>query len=147
MRHAAAIVLICAAACATATSVDSSVAVKQLERKWLDAYEARDVEAMQRIVADNFTITFPDGSMQTKEQVVEAIRKQHERGGKGPRFYTEDVVARQHGRDVVVLTGRVLTERTKQDGTTSRDASRYTDTYVLFGNKWRVVSSHLSNAK
>ena len=42
--------------------------VRKLERSWLDAYEKRDVALMSAIVAEDFTITFPDGSVQTKQQ-------------------------------------------------------------------------------
>ena len=141
MRPIAALILILATACAT-TQPDPATTVRQLERAWLDAYEARDAEAMQRIVADGFTITFPDGSMQTKTDVVEAMRRGRASGGTSPKFHTESVQAHAYG-NVVVLTGIVVTERS--DG--SRVPNRYTDTYVRFGNEWRVVSSHLSNSK
>jgi ketosteroid isomerase-like protein len=144
MRYATALLVLLFSA--TAYAADATATVKQLERSWLDAYETRDVAAMERIVADGFTITFSDGSVETKEQVVESIRKARERGGKPPKFHTEQTQAHQFG-DVVVLTGVVVTEWTKKDGTAGRASNRYTDTYVRFGDEWRVVSSHLSNVK
>lgn len=48
--------------------------VRRLERQWLDAYEQNDADAMERIVADDFTITFPNGAMQTKPQLMAIIK-------------------------------------------------------------------------
>lgn len=48
--------------------------VKRLERTWLDAYEKFDHKAMDLIVADDFSITFPDGTVQTKAQVLASLK-------------------------------------------------------------------------
>ncbi|HWS54412.1 MAG TPA: nuclear transport factor 2 family protein [Pyrinomonadaceae bacterium] len=116
--------------------------VRRLEREWLDAYEKNDAGAMDRIVAEGFTITFPNGSVQTKAQLMGMIRAP--RKGAPPKFHTEAVESRAYG-DTVILTGRVVAEF-QQDGKTVRDVSRYTDTYVRVGGRWQVVASHLSAA-
>lgn len=117
--------------------------VRKLEREWLDAYEKNDAEAMDRIVAEGFTITFPNGSVQTKAQLMGFVRAP--RKGPPPKFHTEDVQSRAYG-DTVILTGRVVGEF-QQDGKTVRDVSRYTDTYVRTKGRWQVVASHLSNVE
>jgi hypothetical protein len=48
--------------------------VRKFERTWLDAYEQRNADSMNAIVADDFTTTFPDGSMQTKKQIVDSLK-------------------------------------------------------------------------
>jgi len=117
--------------------------VRRLEREWLDAYEKNDAAAMDRIVAEGFTITFPNGSVQTKAQLMAMIRAP--RKGAPPKFHTESVESRAYG-DTVILTGRVVGEF-QQDGKTVRDVSRYTDTYVKTRGRWQVVASHLSSAE
>jgi uncharacterized protein (TIGR02246 family) len=117
-------------------------AVRQLERSWLDAYEKFDAEAMDRIVSDDFAITFPNGKMQTKEQLMKMIRGPKPPSGPPPRLFTEDVQARVYG-NTVILRGRVVTEM-QRDGQTQRDESRYTDVYVQRDGRWQVVASHLS---
>ncbi len=119
--------------------------VRQLEREWLDAYEKRDSAAMKRIVADDFTIVFPDGSDQTKAEIVAMMDRGRAANRPSPRFTTENVKARAYG-DTVILTGLVVTHMKGADGTEKREESRYTDTYVRLGGKWQVVASHLSNA-
>jgi ketosteroid isomerase-like protein len=127
-----------------AFAADPAAEVRALEREWLDAYEKYDAAAMKRIVADDFTIYFGDGSMQTKADILAMVARGA--GKPGPRFTTEDVLARVYG-ETVILTGRVVTEMKRADGSTSRSASRYTDTYVRRNGKWQVVASHLGAEK
>ena len=115
--------------------------VRKLERAWLDAYEKNDAEAMSKIVADDFTITFPNGSIQTKPQILDSLKRS--RNSPPPKFYTEDVQARVYG-DTVILIGRVITEW-QQNGQPIKEQNRYTDTYVKRNGSWQVVASHLSN--
>ena len=115
--------------------------VRKLERAWLDAYEKRDVDAMNSIVADDFTITFTDGKIQTKPQIIESLKRP---GGSSSKFVTENVQSRAYG-DTVILVGLVVSEW-KQGDKPMTDRSRYTDTYVKRNGKWQVVASHLSNA-
>ncbi len=115
--------------------------VRKLERSWLDAYEQRNADSMNAIVADDFTITFPDGSMQTKKQIVDSLKST---GATAMKFKTENVQSRVYG-ETVILIGLVISEWQQGDKPMS-DRSRYTDTYVKRGGKWQVVASHLSNA-
>jgi uncharacterized protein (TIGR02246 family) len=119
--------------------------VRRLERAWLDAYEQHDEKAMNAIVDDGFTITFPDGSMQTKAQIISSLQRPRPQGAPTQKFRTEEVQARVYG-DTVVLIGRVITEY-QRDGQTSSSQQRYTDTYVKRDGRWQVVASHLSNVK
>jgi uncharacterized protein (TIGR02246 family) len=116
--------------------------VRKLERSWLDAYEQNDSKAMNEIVADDFVITFPDGSRQTKPQILDSL-KMPRNPSNSLKFYTEDVQSRVYG-DTVILSGRVITEYMR-DGKTAKEASSYTDTYVRRKGRWQVVASHLSN--
>ena len=132
--------------CAAATAIGQNLSqaeqdVRKLERAWLDAYEKRDVAAMTAIVADDFTITFSDGSMQTKPQIIESLKRP---SGSTSKFTTENVQSRVYG-DTVILIGLVISEW-KQNGQPMTDRSRYTDTYVKRNGKWQVVASHLSKA-
>ena len=116
--------------------------VRKLERAWLDAYEQHDTKAMSQIVADDFVITFPDGTKQTKSQILDSIKRP--RNPANPlKFYTEDVQSRLYG-DTVILTGRVVTEY-QRGGKPVKEQSLYTDTYVRLDGRWQVVASHLSN--
>jgi len=124
---------------------DAASDVRQLERRWLDAYERLDDKAMDGIVADDFTITFPDGTMQNKAQVIASLKPQTGPSRTTSKFQTEEVQARVYG-DTVILTGVVISEYS-HDGKSSKSAMRYTDTYVKRNGKWQVVASHLSGSR
>lgn len=139
------LVVIVIASCGVATAQDDAgQAVQKLERAWLDAYEQHDQKAMDSIVADDFTITFPDGSTQTKAQIMASIKNPRSTSGPAMKFHTEEVRARVYG-DTVVLIGRVVTVYQRDGQTMSKDQQRYTDTYVKRNGRWQVVASHLSN--
>ena len=120
-------------------------AVQKLERAWLDAYEQHDTKSMDAIVADDFTITFPNGSMQSKTQILASLKSPRP-AGRSIKFHTEDVQARVYG-DTVILIGRVVMQYQRDGQTVSKEEQRYTDTYVKRNGRWQVVASHLSNTK
>lgn len=117
--------------------------VRKLEREWLDAYEQFDVAAMSRIVADDFTITFPNGAMQNKPQIIASLKAPRRDPQSTNKFHTEDVESRAYG-NTVILIGRVVTQG-QRGSQTIREESRYTDTYVKRQGRWQVVASHLSH--
>jgi uncharacterized protein (TIGR02246 family) len=117
--------------------------VKKVERQWLDAYEQHDAGAMDRIVAGDWMITYPDGGTSTKGQIMSFIKSPRKAGMPSPKFFSEDVQARVYG-DTVILTGRIVTQW--PGGESNREQSRYTDTYVKRNGTWQVVASHMSSA-
>ena len=110
-------------------------AVRRIERAWLDAYEKHDRRAMRAILADDFTITHPNGSMQSKRDILDALGGSSD--GRTEKYLTENVRGRCYG-DTVILVGLVVEA--------GGDRSRYTDIYVQVGSMWKVVASHLSRA-
>lgn len=139
MKAIVTVLLLALAGCVTRPAVASDCAraveeVRRVERAWLDAYETHDSAAMQRILADDFSITHADGSIQSRDDVVASVRTP--RPVPAPSFRTDEVLGRCYGQ-TVILTGWVI------DGREHR--SRYTDTYVRLGGRWRVVASHLSD--
>ena len=116
--------------------------VRILEREWLDAYEQYDVEAMNRIVADEFKLTFPDGGMQTKADILAQLKAGREAGFPSPKFSTEDVQSRVEG-DTVILKGRFI-QKMDHGGQTQTMQLRYNDTYAKRQGRWQVIASQLS---
>jgi ketosteroid isomerase-like protein len=117
--------------------------VRKLERQWLDAYEHDDADAMARMLADEFTITFGDGRTQNRTEVLESVKAHGSRGGgPAPKFATEHVEARVED-DHVVLTGRLL-QTSERNGETKTMRFNYTDTYQLRDGRWQAVNSRLT---
>ena len=126
----------------TSEATSAEEAVRKLERSWLDAYEQHDAKAMEAIIADGFVITFPSGGKQSKQQIVDSMKRPPP-SGDSVKFRTEKTEARVFGDTVVVLTGRVISEN-QRAGKSSTEEMLYTDTYVRRDGAWQVVASHLS---
>ena len=116
--------------------------VRKLEREWLDAYEKRDAEAMNRIVADDFKLTFSDGTVQTKADILAQLKSERDSGSPSPKLSTEDVQSRVEG-DTVILTGHVI-QQMERDGQTRPMQMRYTDAYAKREGHWQVIASKLT---
>jgi len=116
--------------------------VRKSERDWLDAYERSDAEAMKRILSDDFKLTLPNGSVQTKADILAQLKSAQNSGRPSPKFSTEGEQSRFEG-DTVILTGRVI-QTTERDGQTRTMQMRYIDTYVKRHGHWQVMSSQLT---
>ncbi len=119
--------------------------VRKLEREWLDAYEKRDAEAMNRIVAYEFKLTFPDGRTQSKADILAQLKSEKDSGLPPPKFSTEEVQSRVEG-DRVILTGRFI-QQMERGGQTRMMQMRYTDVYVKRQGSWQVFASQLTRIK
>ncbi len=113
--------------------------LRKLERQWLDA----NADEIESIEADDFTITYEDGSVRNKAQYLAMVR----RAVRDPNVSqgTEDSVVRVYG-DTAIITGRFLYKVRDKDKETTTE-SRYTDTYIRRNGRWQVVASHLSRIK
>lgn len=116
--------------------------VRKLEREWLDAYEQHDAAAMDRILADDFKLVQSGGAVQTKSDILAALKGTRDSARPAPKFSTADVQSRVEG-DTVILTGRFI-QRMERDGQTRTMEARYTDTYVTRNGRWQVVASQLT---
>jgi CubicO group peptidase (beta-lactamase class C family) len=116
--------------------------VRKLEREWLDAYEKRDAEAMDRIVADDFKLTFSDGRVQTKADILAQIKSMQNSGQPPSKLSTEDVQSRVEG-ETVILNGRYI-QQMERDGQTRTMQMLYNDTYAKRQGRWQVITSQLT---
>jgi ketosteroid isomerase-like protein len=117
--------------------------LRAVERAWLDAYENHDVDAMRRIVADGFVITYASGQQRDKAQTIESLSPGTP-NDPNSRMYTTDEDVRFFGDDIGVITGTFHYEVQNDDGSVRRDSSLYTDVYRYMDGRWQVISSHLS---
>ena len=113
-----------------------------LEQEWNDAVVARDVKALDRILADDFLLIWIDGSISRKPAMLTGASA---RKVEIDPFRTEDVEVRLYG-DVAILTGRF--RQTVRLGEKSETNSfSYTDVYRREAGRWRAVSAHASRIK
>lgn len=109
--------------------------ILQLERDWTQSFVTMDVAANQRIVADDFFGTEPDGRRITKAEMLAELKA--EDALESNRLNEDDVKIRFYGT-VAVVNGSETWKR-KSDGKTGRFI--WTDVFVKRNGKWQVVAS------
>jgi ketosteroid isomerase-like protein len=133
----------------TLPAADHKQAVLTAQHRWLDSYNLHDATALAAIEADDFRVVFGDGRVQTKADQMTNIHRTLPPGA-AYEIAAEVTEVRIYG-NAAVLTGIVVEKGAfpdKQGALQSfKQRSRYTDTWILQGGRWRVVSSHLSDLK
>jgi Domain of unknown function (DUF4440) len=118
---------------AKGTSTDREQ-VLQLERDWTQSFVTMDVAANERIAADDYIGTEPDGKRTTKADLITEVKTGEALVSN--RLNEEDVVIRFYG-DTAVVNGSENWKR--KDGKTGRWI--WTDVMIKRNGKWQVVSS------
>lgn len=132
------VVVVVSAVCpAQAPTKESSARqqVLQLERDWTQSFVTMDVAANQRIVADDFFGTEPDGKRITKADLIAEVKTGDALASN--RLNENDVTIRFYG-DTAVVNGSESWKR-KSDGKTGRWI--WTDVFVKRNGTWQVVAS------
>jgi len=110
--------------------------LRLLEHDWLDAYREGDADKMGRILADDFVGRWGDGSTQTKEEQLKAIRTGEE---KHLSNHLDECNVRVYG-DTAVVTG-LQSEQSVLEGRDGSGTYSYTDVFVKRHGQWQVVAS------
>jgi uncharacterized protein (TIGR02246 family) len=107
-----------------------------------EAYERGDIEALQELLTEDFTLTNSTGTVTTRVDDIELART----GAVDyDVFMNKDMKARLHG-DAAIVTGRTIVKG--NSGKNAFDAEfQFTDTLVLQDGRWRVAASHVSLVK
>lgn len=107
-----------------------------LEDDWIRAVVRRDAAAFNRLLATDFVYT-EDDRVYTKEQLIKEVTTSSDTVTSGRN---EDLSVRVYGNHTAVATGWLVLEGHGAGGAfTAR--YRYTDTWVKFGPRWRVVAA------
>jgi ketosteroid isomerase-like protein len=109
--------------------------IRQLERDWTQSFVTMDVAANERIVADDFLGTEPDGNRIKKADLIAEVKTGEALASKC--LNEDDVTIRFYGQTAIV-NGSESWKR-KRDGKTGRFI--WTDMFVKRNGKWQVVAS------
>ncbi len=108
-----------------------------LENAWNQAELQHDPAALQLILSDDFVITEPDGTLQTKQQHFDFVR---DKTYHYDLLVSEDFRIKVYG-DAGVVTG-TYHEKGKYKGKQFDRRGRFTDTWIKLSGSWRCVASH-----
>ena len=114
----------------------------QLERDWDAAFHRGDVATIDRILAQDFVVTYDDGTRgdRATELMLAATFNQP-----GEMSRLDEFIIREYGETAVVLFTLHLTG-TRQ-GQVVEETLRYTDVFVLQGGRWQCVSSQSTRVR
>lgn len=123
----------------TLEDTSDSIELFRLEKVWNEAHVNGDADALDRLWAEDLTVTVPNMPVITKQSAIAIARSGRV---KFKRYETSDVRMRLYG-DAAVLTG--IVERTRVlNGQDVNDKWRFTKMYIRRAGKWQVVAWHAS---
>ena len=133
-----AVVVLCAPAAAAQSPPvrsDQDILI-QMERDWDAALRRNDVQFIDSILADEFIVTYDDG---TRGDRATELAFAATFNPKGESSTLDEFIVKEYGNTAIVwftlhLTGPV-------QGRTGELTLRYADVYVLRDAKWKCVSS------
>jgi ketosteroid isomerase-like protein len=116
---------------------------KQLTQDWENATQARDVDRVSQIEADDLRIVGSNGKVWTKEQDLEGLKSptvKHVQAEFGPF----DV--KMLGDDVAVVQA-TMTDKSVADNVDARPLYAFIDVWEKRGDRWMVVRSDYFRVK
>lgn len=115
-----------------------------LERSWNEAFYRKDIPFIEKLLAEEFTVTYDDGSRgdRAKELALAAAFDQQVESA-----IPDDFTVKVYG-DTAVVFFTLRVAGIKQGQRSTLDLS-YTDVWVMRAGRWQCVSSHSTrvNAK
>jgi ketosteroid isomerase-like protein len=111
--------------------------VRALELQLADAYKLRHIDLLASLLAEDFVITFENGSVYSKTGYISYSATPSIRLDLAE---TSDVKVRFHG-NTAVLTG-AYHERGTSNGKPYEYHDRFTDVWMKSGGKWQLIASH-----
>jgi ketosteroid isomerase-like protein len=111
----------------------------KLENEWCEALVKQDWAFMERVLADDYTWTDPDGNVHTKADEIASIKFGQ---GKISSCALDDLKVRVYG-DAAVITG-LTTHKGIVEGKEASVQFQWTDTWVKIAGRWQCVAAHIS---
>jgi ketosteroid isomerase-like protein len=112
--------------------------ILRLEDEGREATLKNDIEANDRLLADNWVNINPDGSVTTKGKLMELLK---DSSFKIMSIDNDEVMVRVFG-DAAVVTGRSTSKRGGQGSEVITRQVRFTRVYARSKGRWQVVSAH-----
>jgi ketosteroid isomerase-like protein len=114
-------------------------AITKLEEEWAAALVKKDFTVIDRVTAPDWTLTAPDGQMQTKAQ-TDADLKSGVLKFESVKF--SDLKFKIYG-DTAVVFG-ISKEKVSYKGEDMSGEYRFTDVFVKKNGNWQCVATHVT---
>jgi ketosteroid isomerase-like protein len=121
-------------------SADVATTIRQLETDWQKAEARFDADAVDRLMADEWVGTEPDGTRHRKDEELSDLREH-----KGSlTAYTLDPIAVTVFGDTAIVRSGGTQQGFAPDGEDASGIYVWTNVYIKRNGSWRVVASHTS---
>ena len=111
--------------------------ITDLERSWVAAIVAKDTSTLNRLLADEFSGTSPNGYTYTKEMAIRDIKSG---AYVVDRMDLDEISVNVYGNTAVAFSTQ--REKSKSGGEDLSGYYAYTDVWVKKNGRWQVVASH-----
>jgi len=111
----------------------------KIEKDWSDAFESNDPAAIERFIADDWSIVGPNGKVTDRAAFMDLIKSGALTHSK---MDLEDAKVRVYG-EAALVTARGISEGTF-NGKAFREEERLTDFFVKQNGTWKCVLTHLT---
>jgi ketosteroid isomerase-like protein len=111
----------------------------KLEQEWTNANVKADLAFLDRILAEDWVFTDPEGVIWTKAQSLAVLKSGEDAIAS---MVPSDMKARVYG-DAAVVTGLNTTKETLK-GKDISGLYRWTDTWIKKAGRWQCVATHAS---
>ena len=119
---------------------DAEQELADIQQRLAQAWRAADRQAIERLIAADWTVTGPDGRVSTRAEVLRDVFET--RVHRIASLEIDNVHVRVFG-EAAVITGRTRGRGSYRDA--AYDATiRFTDVFVRRGGEWQAVASHAS---
>ena len=112
--------------------------IRRMEEEGRQATLKNDVEATERLLADDWMNTNANGTVTTKPQLIALLKS-------SPFSFIsiedEEVMIRSYEGAAAVVTGRSVRKRSGSDGKVIAQQFRFTRVYVNRAGRWQVVAA------
>lgn len=126
------------------TKVSAAQSLIDMERQWGEVCVTHDTSVLQRILADDFLGTSPEGKLYTKSDDIERIAKSHT--GKALSSHVNVIKVRFFGT-VAVLHGSETCTRRLRDDKEEIETLIWTDTWLKRNGHWQIVAAQDMHAQ
>ena len=127
---------------AFAADPKTEAALTQMEKDWAQAMVKNDEATLNRVMADDWSLTTPDGTVQTRAEALADLKSGNM---KFDATEVDDIKVRVFG-DTAVVTGHSRDKSTYKGKDVSGEY-RFTDVFVKRNGKWQAVATHVTAVK
>lgn len=114
----------------------------KIEQEWADAMKSGDASALQRIEADEYKFTNPEGVTTTKEDDINGLKSGQ---AKYESVEISDLKANVTG-DTAIVTGKIAMKGTEK-GKDISGTYDFTDNFKKINGTWQAVSTKTNKAQ